>query len=30
MKFGSGVMFRKTVEEMPVSLKMEKNNGYFT
>jgi len=29
-KFGSGVMFRKTFEKMPVSLKMEKNNGYFT
>jgi len=30
MKFGSGVMFRKTVAKMPVSLKMEKNNRYFT
>jgi hypothetical protein len=30
MKFDTGVFFGKSVEKIQVSLKSEKNNGYFT
>jgi len=30
MKFNLGVLFRKSVKEMQVTLKSNKNNGYFT